>query len=212
MNKKIWIGAISFTLAGILFAITLIIQSSMQKEIVYEEVICAKTEIASNTCITEQNITEYLEKQEMPADWLPEGYITDVGDIYGKVIKADLSTGTILTDKNLRSYESFYEKYKNLTWISVPIEELFAGVAGTLRAGDYIDIYSLHEEEEFLNCSLLAEKVRIESAYDSGGRLVKEKDGEGLSQLIIIPMEKEQVSIFYAALAQGRIRIAKYEI
>ncbi len=210
-NKKLWIGAVSFLMACLLFAVVLVIQSSMQEEIVYEEVICAKGNVTANTRITEQNITEYFEKQEMPVEWLPEGYITDTGEVYGKVIKADLSAGTILTNKSMKIYEDYYAGYRQLTWISVNVEELFAGVAGTLRTGDYIDVYSLYPQEDEIKCSLLAEKVRIASVYNSSGASIEPDDTKGLSQLIVIPMEKEQVSLFYTSLAQGKIRIAKYE-
>ena len=101
-NKKLWIGVISFVLAFLLFVVLLMIQSSMKEEPVYEEVICARVSVAKNTLITEQNITQYFERQAVPVDWLPQKYITDAGEVYGKVVEADLSVGTILTKSNIK--------------------------------------------------------------------------------------------------------------
>ena len=98
-----------------------------------------------------------------------------------------------------------------MTWISVPIKELYEGVAGSIRVGDYIDIYMLCKENEEYRCSLVAERVRVEATYSDKGAVIGEDSQEGLSQLIIIPMEREQVALFYEVLAQGNIRIAKYE-
>ena len=210
-NKKLWVGAISVVLAFLLFVVLLMIQRNMLEEPVYKEVICAKVAVSESTLITEQNISQYFERKAMPVDWLPQKYISDAGDVYGKVVEADLSVGTILTAKNIKPYEAFYEAYKNLTWIGVPIEELYAGVAGTLRAGDYIDIYTLYEVEGLPMCSLLAENVRIAAAYSQKGEKIDTDNTEGLSQLIVIPMEKEQVPLFYQNLVRGKIRIAKYE-
>lgn len=210
-DKKLWMGVISFVLAFLLFGVLLMIQSNMRQEPVYEEVICAKVPVVKNTLVTEQNIMQYFERQAVPVDWLPQKYITDAGEVYGKVVEADLSVGTILTTENIKPYETYYEKYSNLTWIGVPINELYAGVAGSLRIGDYIDIYTLQEENGIYMCSLLAENVRIAATYSERGEIIDEEDRDGLSQLIVIPMEKEQVALFYEKLAQGKIRIAKYE-
>lgn len=210
-NKKLWIGVISLGLALMLFAVLLIVQRSMQEEPVYQRVFCAKTAIPENTKITEENIDTYIKQQEIPVDWLPEDYISAPEELWNMVAEADISEGSILTGCMLKAYQEYYEEYQNLTLISVPIGELYQGVAGSLRTGDYIDIYTLYEEEKEFCCSLLAEHIRIEAAYSAQGQTIETDNAEGLSQLIVIPMEREQVAWFYESLARGNIRIAKYE-
>lgn len=210
-NKKLWIGVISLVMAFLLFAVLLMVQQSMKEEPVYEEVMCAKTMVSKNIRITEQNIERYLEQRAVPVTWLPKDYISEPESVYGMVLEADLTEGSILTKTVLTAHHEYYNEYQNLTWISVPIDELYKGVAGRLRVGDYIDIYMLCEAEQGYRCSLVAEKVRVEAAYSDRGTEIGEDNQEGLSQLIVIPMEKEQVAVFYETLAQGNIRIAKYE-
>ena len=210
-NKKLWIGVISFVLAFLMFAVLLMIQKSMNEEPVYEEVICAKCAVARNTIITEQNISRYFEVKKIPTDCLPKEYIADGKELYDMVLEVDLSEGMVLTKPVVTAYKTYYKGYQNLTWISVPIDELYEGVAGSIRVGDYIDIYMLCKEEDEYRCSLVAEKVRVDATYSDQGVAIEENSVDGLSQLIIIPMEREQVPLFYEILAQGNIRIAKYE-
>lgn len=210
-NRKLWIGVISLLLAGLLFTVLLMIQSSMNKEPVYVEVLRVKNEISRNTQIAEENFAVYLEKTKVPEEWLPEGYLVDEKQVYNRVFQSDVSKGSIVTESMAEAYESLYEDYGTLTWISIPVKELYQGVAGSLRAGDYIDIYLLREENEVFQCSILAERIRIDATYNEQGSNIPENSKEGLSQLLVIPMEKSQVAVFFENMAQGNIRIAKYE-
>lgn len=210
-NKKIWVGIISLTLALLLFAILLIIKKSMEEEPEYAMVFRAKADIVQNMLLTKDNFDQYVEEQAVPVEWLPRGYMTDRQQLYNMVFDTDITKGSILTEVNFTAYKEYYKGYKQLNWIGVPIKELYEGVAGSLRAGDYIDIYSICQEEGQYECSLLAERVRIEAAYNHQGTAISENSTEGLTQLIVIPMEKEQVAVFYEELAQGNIRVAKYE-
>lgn len=212
-NKKIWIGIVSFILAAGLFGVLLAVELKAKQDTVYVTAVCAKSVVPENVRITQQNADQYLEERQIPDMCLPRKYFSDKTELYEKVSGITLSEGMILTEELFTEYEKYYETYEDLTWISVPVEQLYEGVAGRLRAGDYIDIYSLskNDETQGFQCSLLAEGVRIEAAYSQQGVWIGESSQEGLSQLIVIPMEKERVAWFYEVLAQGSIRIAKYE-
>ncbi len=210
-NKKLWIGVISLVLAFLMFSVLFMIQKSMQEKPVCAEVICVKDTVSQNMVITEQNVNQYFERKNIPVDWLPSDYISNMESLHEMVIGTKLSAGTIMTKSMVTEHREYYKGYQNLTWISVPIKELYEGVAGSLRVGDYIDIYMLCKENEEYRCSLLAEQIRVEATYSDNGTFIEEDSQEGLSQLIIIPMEREQVALFYEILAQGNIRIAKYE-
>lgn len=210
-NKKMWVGIISLTLAILIFAIFLIVQKSMQEEPECRMILCAKIQIPENTHITEENAAQYLEQKEVPLQWLPKDCLSEWQEVYDTVWKTEISEGTVLTDAMFDDYQSLYESYEELTWISVPIKELYQGVAGSLRSGDYVDIYFIGEQEEQIICELLTERVRILSAYSYQGQSVAADSSDGLTQLIVIPMEKTLVAAFYEKMAQGNIRIAKYE-
>lgn len=210
-NKKVWIGVISLGLALLLFVVLLMIQRSMMEEPVSEQVICAKAPIPENIVLTKENLSLYVEQQDIPVMYLPEGYISGMEELLGMVSEAQIAQGSILSKAAFTAHEAYYDSYQELTWISVPIDQLYQGVAGSLRAGDYIDIYLLREEEEQFYCDLLAERIRIEATYTSQGEGIGAESSSGLSQLIVIPIEKGNTAQFYEKLAQGNIRIAKYE-
>ena len=210
-NKNVWIGVISLGLALLLFAVLLMIQQSMRKEPASEWVVCAKVEIPEKMVLTEENISSYVEKQKIPIMWLPEGYISSEEQLYGMLAEAEISKGSILSSSVFTVYDEYYEGYQELSWISVPIKELYEGVAGRLRQGDYIDIYLIQGEDKQYSCEILQEHVPIAAAYTNQGAAIKTDNKEGLCQLIVIPIEKEYTAQFYEKLAQGNIRIAKYE-
>lgn len=210
-NKKIWIGGISLLLALLLFAVLLIIQQSMKEEPQSDWVICAKTDIPQNVVFTEENISSYVEKKYIPVMWLPKEYISSEDSLVGMIVKSDMAQGNMFSNMDVEQYDTYYAAYEQLNWISVPINELYEGVAGSLRGGDYIDIYLLTKQEEEYQCELLQERVPIAYAYTSQGSGIETESEDGLCQLIVIPIEKNATADFYQKLAQGNIRIAKYE-
>ena len=210
-NKKIWIGVISLGLALLLFGVLIMIQQSMMEEPPSKWVICAKANIPENMVLTEENISLYVVKQDIPVMWLPEGYLTSIEQLYGMISEAEIAKGSILCSSVFNDYEQYYEGYQELSWVSVPIRELYEGVAGSLRQGDYIDIYLIQESDKQYSCEMLQERVPIAAAYTNQGAAIKADNKEGLCQLIVIPIEKEYAARFYEKLAQGNIRIAKYE-
>lgn len=210
-NKKIWIGGISLLLALLLFTVLLIIQQSMKEEPQSDWVICAKTDIPQNVVFTEENLSSYVEKKYIPVMWLPKEYISSEDSLVDMIVKSDMAQGNIFSNMDVEQYDIYYAGYEQLNWISVPINELYEGVAGSLRSGDYIDIYLLTKQEEAYQCELLQERVPIAYAYTSQGSGIETESEEGLCQLIVIPIEKNATADFYQKLAQGNIRIAKYE-
>lgn len=210
-NKKIWIGVISLGLALLVFVVLLMIQQSMLEKPASELVLSAKTKIPEHVVLTEENISLYVEKKEIPVMWLPEGYIFKEQQLYGMVSKTEISKGSILSKAAFDVHDAYYEKYQELSWISVPVKELYEGVAGSLRSGDYIDIYLIWEEDKQYFCEILEEHVPIAAAYTNQGVSIGVDNETGLCQLIVIPVEKEHAAQFYQKLAQGSIRIAKYE-
>lgn len=211
-TKKIWIGLISLLLALLLFVALMIVQKSAQKKPESVWVLCAKERIPENVVLDEKNISLYTEKKEIPVMWLPEDYFEAEDELEGLIAEVSIAKGSILSETDFFVYSEYYEKYQELSWISVPIEELYEGVAGSLRPGDCIDIYLLKEENGEYFCEILEESVLIAATYSSQGVGIDVESEDGLCQLLTIPIEKEKAAGFYEKLAQGNIRIAKHEV
>ena len=208
--KNLWLGVASVVLALLLFCVLLLVQKSMQEEPVYEPVLCVKETIDARVVMTEENVSQYIEIKEVPIHFIPDKSMRELSDLYGKIFLTSVTKGSILTDGMCESFNKDYQNYDCLTWISVPVKELYEGVAGTIRKGDYVDIYTLWKEDEKMYSQLLLEHVRVQETFSAQGTSIRE-NGEGLSQLIVVPVEKGQVAAFYEMLARGNVRIAKYE-
>ena len=209
-HKNLWIGIVSIGLALLVFCVLLLVQERMKEKPVYEAVLCAKEGIDEQVVITEENALRYIEIKKVPVDYIPEKTVKSLSDLYGQVFLTPVAKGSILTEWMSENFNKDYKKYDCLTWISVPMKELYEGVAGTIRKGDYIDIYALWKEDDRMYSQLLLEHVRVQETFSAQGASVKGKD-EGLSQLIVVPIEKGQVGNFYEMLSKGNVRIAKYE-
>ena len=208
--KKLWLGLMSVGLSLLIFLVLVVVQRSIKEEPVCEKVLCAKKEIPSDVFITEENVSQYVEVRSVPVEYLPDKYLKATADLDNKMFVLKVSKDSILTENMMEDFLEDGGNYQTLTWVSIPIKELYEGVAGSLRAGDYIDIYTIWKEGEHMLSQLLAEHVRIKETYNAQGTLIGEGK-TGLSQLIVIPLEKAQVATFYEMLAKGNIRIAKYE-
>ena len=92
--------------------------------------------------------------------------------------------GMVLTTGMLRELSEITEQMREPVIAGFRAEDLYQVVGGVLRAGDRIHIYCVEQEEEEQNGKLL---------------------------WVNIYMEKERVADFYAALAQGSLRVVKAE-
>ena len=93
----------------------------------------------------------------------------------------------------------------------IPRRRSVPGSGGVLRAGDRIHIYCVEQEEEEQNGKLLWENVFVQQVFDRNGAAIGGDDGTTPAQRVNIYMEKERVADFYAALAQGSLRVVKAE-
>ncbi len=207
-KRKVWIGVISTVLAILIFVAILCVQMAGQEEIVYATVVSAKTQIAANTVLTASDLETYLELRQVPEEYVPENAYTSMEGLEGMAV-VQISAGSILTEAMVKSVSGFYEDYRQLFWVSISADQLSLAVAGTLRAGDRIDLYCIEGDGEGSVCTLLQENVRIESALTKSGEEISNSDETSLAQLFVIPLERAEVAAFYEALSRGSLLIAK---
>lgn len=210
-KRKIWVGVISAILAVLVFVAVLCVQLAGQEEITYVTVVTAKTSVAGNTVLTDSNLDTLLELRQIPEEYVPQAAITSFDGLEGMVI-AQMSAGSILTEAMLSSMEDLYADYRELFWVSVSTDQLSQAVAGTLRAGDCIDLYCVVSDGEGSVCTLLQKNVRVESALTKSGEEIENADEVSLAQLFVIPLERAEVAAFYEALSHGSLLIAKSNV
>ncbi|MCD8325508.1 MAG: SAF domain-containing protein [Lachnospiraceae bacterium] len=208
-KKRVWIGAISAVLAAVVFIAILRIQTAGMEEITYESVVTARQAIAADTELTESNLRTLLEIRQVPAEYVPDAALSSLEGLEGCVIAADLSAGSILTENTVRTISDIYGDYGELFWISVSADQLTQAVAGTLRAGDIIDLYCVENGAEGVFCSLLQGNVRVEKVLTKSGEQIANGDETSLAQLFVIPVERADIPLLYEALYSGSLMIAR---
>ena len=96
-------------------------------------------------------------------------------------------------------------------FLSVDMEALDQSVAGTLRAGDRIDIYTVKKEQDKdASVTEVLSSVVIERSYTGSGISIQKEDTTSIAQYIIIPIHKDAVEAFYEALESKKIQIVKH--
>ena len=103
--------------------------------------------------------------------------------------------------------ENLYNRISNLLKIS---REQTIRAINTTMVTTYFEIGRLIVEEE-QNGKLLWENVFVQQVFDRNGAAIGGDDGTTPAQRVNIYMEKERVADFYAALAQGSLRVVKAE-
>ena len=108
-------------------------------------------------------------------------------------------------------------------------DDLYQVVGGVLRSGDRINIYQVNENvnkgdtsqslantdaegnwtETYSTASLVWGNVFVQEVFDSAGTVISTADTTTPAQRINIYMDNDNVAVFYAALAQGSLRVVK---
>ena len=129
----------------------------------------------------------------------------------GRIAAYGVEQGMVLTTGMLRELSEITEQMREPVIAGFRAEDLYQVVGGVLRAGDRIHIYCVEQEEEEQNGKLLWENVFVQQVFDRNGAAIGGDDGTTPAQRVNIYMEKERVADFYAALAQGSLRVVKAE-
>lgn len=213
MNKKkrqgkVWPVVLCLLLAGGVFALLLNIEARQLNQYEKGSVVVAITDVADNKEITEENLTEYFAVVERPLTDIPDAAYLELNDLIGQYAQSAINTGSMITESMLGELR---KDFGDSVLLGVNMEALEQSVAGTLRAGDVIDIYTVKIDEDK---TVVVEKalgnVTIDRSYTSSGVSILKDDSTSIAQYITIPVHKDVVGLFYQSLEDRRIEIVKH--
>lgn len=177
-------------------------------------VVIASMDIPENVEITEENYAMYFTTMEMEAIKIPESAFKTAGALNGTYVTNDIDKGAIITRSMVDVMDNYTESYKDAKIVTVSTSDLEQSVAGTLRAGDIIDIYSVDTTEvsegKRYKATLLDEGVSIIRSYDASGVAIKKDDTTSIAQIVLIPMASGDVEGFLEGLEKGSIKLVKH--
>ena len=207
-KEKIWHILVCLLLAGILFVFLLNVEKRQLENFEKGLVVVAIEDVADNTEITRENVTRYFALEERTLTDIPKAAYTDMQALVGFFAEGGIDKGSMVTK---RMFGKLGTVSADMVFLSIDMEALDQSVAGTLRAGDRIDIYTVKKEQDKdASVTEVLSSVVIERSYTGSGISIQKEDTTSIAQYIIIPIHKDAVEAFYEALESKKIQIVKH--
>ena len=205
---RLWPIILCLLLAGGVFVLLMNVESRQLAQYEKGNVVVAIADVAEAKEVTEKNVSEYFALVERPLSDIPKAAILELEDLVGQYAQSGIDAGSIITDSMLGELR---KEHGDAVLLGVNMEALAQSVAGTLRAGDIIDIYTVKvEEDDSVTVEKALGNVAVERSYTSAGVAILKDDDTSIAQYITIPVHKDAVGIFYQSLEDRRIEIVKH--
>lgn len=205
---KAWPVVLCLLLAVGIFVLLLNVETKQLSQYEKGSVVVAIADVTDNKEITEENLNELFAVEERPLADIPVAAYLELAELVGQYTQSGIDAGSMVTKSMIGELS---ENYGNAVLLGVNMEALEQSVAGTLRAGDEIDIYTVMVDEED---NVIVEKalsnVTIERSYTSAGVSILKDDKDSIAQYITILVHEDAVGTFYQALEDRRIEIVKH--
>ena len=205
---KVWPVVLCMLLASGVFVLLLNVEARKLSQYETGNVVVTVSDVTEAKEITEKNLAEYFVVEERPLSDIPEAAYLSLDELVGQYVQNDIDAGSVITESMLGELQN---SYGDAVLLGVNMEALSQSVAGTLRTGDVIDIYTVKvEEDDVVVVEKALSKVTIDRSYTSAGVAILKDDESSIAQYITIPVHKDAVGTFYQALEDRRIGIVKH--
>lgn len=232
-EKSILPGVIivSLVVATVVYAVLLNAEKAALSDYAKGSVYIASKPIPKGQLITAANAGDYLTLKEIDQSLIPASAITDLAELADLISVYSIDQGSLLT-------EGMFDKVLDITQdMAEPViagckaDDLYQIVGGVLRAGDRINIYQVDEQaakadgnqeqplydydtesewkEETSMAGLVYGNVFVQQVFDQSGSIIDSSDTTTPAQRLNIYLDNDDVASFYAALAQGSLRVVK---
>lgn len=142
--SSIAIAMLALVLSVLVFGLLLFAQNKLTDEIIYQQVVVAKTDIPENEIITQANAQTYFELKNMNTLDTTSGFMTGVDSIIGKQAKVSLLKGEIVSEKDFKNNPSYLEGIQNPVEISIDIGSIANADGGKIRGGDIVNLTMMY--------------------------------------------------------------------
>ena len=205
---KVWPVVLCLLLAAGIFLLLLNVEKRQMAQFEKGSVVVAIADVAEGTEITEKNLTVLFAVEERPLTDIPAAAYLEAEDLLGQYTQSGIDAGNMITKSMLGELR---KSYGDSVLLGINMESLDQSVAGTLRAGDLVSIFTVIIDE---GKNILVEKalgnVTIERSYTSAGAAILKEDSDSIAQYITIPVHRDAVGQFYQAIEKGRIEVVKH--
>ena len=219
--------AVAAFVALVVFVAITVIQSSILNQEERVEAYQVIKNIDSGTKITKSNIDKYFALKDVQVSLIPDGYLTDKKQLLDKFVNRNYRARDIITDDGVSDTEGLYKSnITNPVEISFDASGLDAAVAGTIREGDYINIYGLKTQQSNngaakkmeIDSSYTFQHVYVEAAMDASGNKIETgaKSDDAKSQtatMFTLVLSEKDCGLFAEMIANcgDNIRLGKLQ-
>ena len=192
--------------AGALLILLLFLAGAVKLLSGYETVktAAARKTIEKGTQITEENAGQLFVIRETDRAMLPEGTVTTLEELKGKVLSETLWKNEIVTRKDLSDralVEASMEEPTELTFTATSIAD---SAGGTVRSGDAINVGILYQTDTGQSRYRLAgEDIYVAEALDDSGRPVSGQKGEAACTMFRVIMERREAEQLLETIRDG---------
>lgn len=215
--------AVAAFVALVVFVAITVIQSSILNQEERVEAYQVIKNMDSGTKITKGNIDKYFALKDVQVSLIPDGYITDKKQLLDKFVNRNYRARDIVTDDGISDTEGLYKSnITNPVEISFDASGLDAAVAGTIREGDYINIYGLKTQQSGdtrkmeIDSSYTFQHVYVEEAMDASGNRIAtgaNSDGSQTATMFTLVLSEKDCGLFAEMIANcgDNIRLGKLQ-
>lgn len=221
---------IAFLVAVILVVALFSLQNAVVTKEEVTQIYRVASDVERDVYISEDNFDKYFNLVEVQTTTLPDGYITDKAEIIGKYLNQPYKAKQIITKDALSDKKNVYmNSIEDPVTLALNVGELGSVVSGTIREGDYVNIYGMKREAVGnTNTSGIVqyygsnnEEYKVQDKYTfkhvligqsfngSGEHLGTENDGA--ATMFNITISEKDAEKFSQMIANCEIRIAKVE-
>lgn len=198
---------IAFAAAFLSFFLLVHIEKSMLSNYEKATVWVAAANLQKSLEITESNSFSCFVQMQVDKKLVPAGAVEDISSLEEFRTVLAIPQGTILLETMFTGESSYIEKMGQPIIAGCKSEDLYQVVSGTLRKGDFVNIYTVNQEME--ETYLLWENVLVYQTFDASGNLIPPEDTVTAAARINLLMEERYAEQFYNEIAKGSLRMVK---
>lgn len=177
-----------------LFFVLTLIQREMLKDTVKETVVLANKDIPAGTILTESNVSDFLKEEEVSSALVIQETYKTKSELIGKYVTRTVSGNEIVYAGVIGEDSKELEKYENPIELSLSISKNASAVAGTIRKGDYVNVYAVVQDANAKQSyELVLEKILVNEVYDENTSKIAMSDKESVALTFTFYMEEEAV-------------------
>ena len=202
--------AVGFITAFAVFLALIFLEKSILNQEKVISCVTAAKEIPDKTNLTRENAAEYLTVSEFRESQVPADALLSVEQAIGFTAMRPISEKEWLTPNSLRNTEEYIGKLDAPVELSVKADTADCIVAGTIRAGDKVNIYKVREDpyqEDSYYSQLILGDVYVSGAYDSSANVLQ-RGSEGAAVILNLLIDAEQEAALTGELRSGSGKIS----